>query len=196
MKLVFKFLKFDVTVCDHTGMISANDLMNAYKLESPLTTKSITRYLDNTSTKQFIDGLMFQNDIPVNLVVSTKRGKGGGTWMHPFLFVDFAMWLSSEFKLEALKMVHEVVGKSWGSSAELLEAIKSALSPKTPTTYAKEVKLIESLAKVGTSGEIYTGDDLAYRISMLEKHDVKLLKSGKVLLEERMAALKTLSELM
>ena len=37
----------------------------------------------------------------------STRGKGGGTWMHPYLFVKFAMWLSPKFELQIIKWVYD-----------------------------------------------------------------------------------------
>lgn len=35
------------------------------------------------------------------------RGKNGGTWMHPILFIDFAMWINPSFKYDVLKFVYD-----------------------------------------------------------------------------------------
>ncbi|MCF7886353.1 MAG: KilA-N domain-containing protein [Candidatus Marinimicrobia bacterium] len=35
------------------------------------------------------------------------RGRNGGTWLHPYLFLDFAMWLSPEFKYQAIKWIYD-----------------------------------------------------------------------------------------
>jgi len=36
-----------------------------------------------------------------------SRGKNGGTWMHPILFIDFAMWINPKFKVKVLKFLHD-----------------------------------------------------------------------------------------
>lgn len=35
-------------------------------------------------------------------VIRTRRGKYGGTWVHPYIFLDFAVWLSPVFKMWAM----------------------------------------------------------------------------------------------
>jgi hypothetical protein len=36
-----------------------------------------------------------------------SRGLNSGTWMHPLLFIDFAMWINPEFKYDVLKFVYD-----------------------------------------------------------------------------------------
>lgn len=68
------------------------------------------------STKGFMEELSrdlnvcFSIDLKNNIVSSlyeTKRGRGGCTWMHPYLFVKFAMWLSPKFEVQVIKWVYD-----------------------------------------------------------------------------------------
>ncbi|MBC7407182.1 MAG: KilA-N domain-containing protein [Arcicella sp.] len=40
-------------------------------------------------------------------MIKSKANKGvnAGTWMHPILFIDFAMWINPKFKVKVLKFV-------------------------------------------------------------------------------------------
>ena len=43
------------------------------------------------------------------MVYLKTRGKyNGGTWMHPMLFIDFAMWINPSFKYDVLKFVYDI----------------------------------------------------------------------------------------
>lgn len=43
-----------------------------------------------------------------NLAYLKTRGKyNGGTWMHPYLFVKFAMWLNPRFEVKVVKFVYD-----------------------------------------------------------------------------------------
>lgn len=48
----------------------------------------------------------FVTTLPTDLY-ETKRGRGGCTWMHPYLFVKFAMWLSPKFEVQVIKWVYD-----------------------------------------------------------------------------------------
>lgn len=44
----------------------------------------------------------------VGYVKSKARSdRGGGTWMHPILFVKFAMWLNPRFEVQVIKFVYD-----------------------------------------------------------------------------------------
>jgi hypothetical protein len=70
--------------------------------------KDLDDFFSNKQTKEFINVLSQKED---NVFTKT-RGKNGGTWMHPYLFIDFAMWLNPEFKYEVLKFVHDELIKN------------------------------------------------------------------------------------
>lgn len=43
-----------------------------------------------------------------NILSSTRRGKfNGGTWMHPILFIKFAMYLDARFEYHVLKFISD-----------------------------------------------------------------------------------------
>lgn len=48
-----------------------------------------------------------------NALSKTVRGKhGGGTWMHKFLFIKFAMYLSPRFEYQVIKFVYDELIKN------------------------------------------------------------------------------------
>lgn len=70
--------------------------------------KQIVHYTDNESTNEFIKALMLEENFKErNSVLIQTRGKNGGTWMHPLLFIDFAMWINPAFKVKVLKFVYD-----------------------------------------------------------------------------------------
>lgn len=70
--------------------------------------KQMIHYSDNNSTKEFIEALVLEENLKErNSVLLQNRGKNGGTWMHPLLFIDFAMWLNPTFKVKVLKFVYD-----------------------------------------------------------------------------------------
>lgn len=57
--------------------------------------KSVHEWLDLFSTQQYIEA--FKNQYGETLYLKTKRGKNGGTWLHPKLAIHFAQWLDIDF---------------------------------------------------------------------------------------------------
>src|SRR5690606_15811952 len=71
----------------------------------------IDDFLRLDSTTSFIDALRddFDNaeDSRYLQPYLSTRGKNGGTWMHPYLFIDFAMWVNPKFKVQVIKFVYD-----------------------------------------------------------------------------------------
>jgi hypothetical protein len=103
---------------------NATELLAIYN-QSAGTQKRFKDYWDNNSTKEFIKEVEkdvfyngdncphYKNTINSSDITiipncyETKRGKGGSTWMHPYLFIDFSMWLSPNYKLQIIKWVYD-----------------------------------------------------------------------------------------
>lgn len=99
----------DFTVKQRTkdGMFNATSLLKQWNLSSGQQ-KQIIHFTDNKSTKEFINALENEADIKQrNSVLIKSRGKNGGTWMNPLLFIDFAMWLNPAFKVQVLRFVYD-----------------------------------------------------------------------------------------
>ena len=93
------------------SFFNATELLSVYNKESS-TKKVLPEFWSNKTTKDFIEVL--ENDINLNMGNSlclktheSTRGKYGATYMHPYLFVKFAMWLSPEFELAIIKWVYD-----------------------------------------------------------------------------------------
>lgn len=125
---------------------NATDLVkigNKYRENIGLSKKDLYQYFDNPSTKEFIKKIMKKENVAD--VKQTKRGKSGGTWVHPLIIIDIAMWLSPDFKYEALKWIEDKLTESRDYSGDSYKAMSSALHK---TYEFKEVHyLIKEVAK-------------------------------------------------
>lgn len=105
------------------GMFNANALLKQWNEANPNKKRRIDKFLATDGTKEFIEALMddiqvsenqpnVKNDIstPVLKIVKPRGIKGGGrtegeVWMHPLLFMKFAMYINPRFEVNVLKMV-------------------------------------------------------------------------------------------
>lgn len=90
------------------GMVSLTELCNAFN-ELNGTDKRVQNYLRQQSTNDLIAEL--QNDVvaPNSATRIVSHRNKYGTWGHPLLWLDFAMWLSPKFKLACLKLISDKV---------------------------------------------------------------------------------------
>lgn len=88
-------------------MFNATELLKQWNAFSGQQ-KQMVHYFENESTNEFIEALMEEENLKErNSVYLKSRGKTGGTWMHPLLFIDYAMWLNPAFKVKVLKFVYD-----------------------------------------------------------------------------------------
>lgn len=73
--------------------------------------KEVNDYFDLSSTKEFIYTIMKRENYDTGNYPYHKsranKGDNAGTWMHPLLFIDFAMWINPSFKYDVLKFVYD-----------------------------------------------------------------------------------------
>ena len=92
-----------------TLLYNANDVLKAYNTKTG-EDKRLDKYLDFSGTKEYMEFLKTESNSPSGgelKIISTKKGKFGGTWMNQHLLVDFMMWLSPEFKHKAITFILE-----------------------------------------------------------------------------------------
>lgn len=102
--------KFEVFQRTSDGFFNATALLKQWNKDGKR--KDIDDFLSNKMTKEYITVIESKENLNTQKsgdlkVVKSARGKNGGTWMHPFLFIDFAMWLNVEFKYDVIKFVYD-----------------------------------------------------------------------------------------
>ena len=82
-------------------------------------------------------------DVKVS-VVKISKGKFGGTWMHPLLFIKFAMWLNPRFEVQVLKFVRDQMLHYRNEACESYKELSRAVAMITPKDNMQDV-----MARVG-----------------------------------------------
>lgn len=95
--------------------------------------KQMSHFTDNNSTEEFIKAIMQNEGLKERKsVLIQARGKNGGTWMHPLLFIDFAMWLNPTFKLSVLKFVRDEMIKFRNLAGDAYPSMCRAIATFVP----------------------------------------------------------------
>lgn len=99
--------EFKVTQRTKDGFFCATELLAQWNEKSGMK-KEVTKFFDLQSTSELIKVIMERENLNTQDSTYLKtRGKNGGTWMHPILFIDFAMWINPSFKYDVLKFVYD-----------------------------------------------------------------------------------------
>jgi len=148
--LVRKMGQFDVLQRTSDGYFDGNALLRLWNnsIHRKTTRKrQMSEFLDSPETNSFIETIKNREmqsadnhherksvygDYQVVKEIkgrNTKKGKTADqTWMHPFLFIDFAMWINPEFKYEVIKFVYDELVKYRNDAGDAYKEMASAIA--------------------------------------------------------------------
>lgn len=105
--MVRKMGDFCVTQRTKDSFFNATELLKQWNNESGQK-KEMGHFFENKNTKEFINALLVEDNLKDrNSAYLKTRGKCGGTWMNPILFIKFAMWLNPTFEVKVIKFVYD-----------------------------------------------------------------------------------------
>lgn len=127
---------FKVSQRTKDGFFNATDLLKQWNAAGLGTQKEMKHYFENKSTGEFIKALMSEENLhgQNSAYVKSKasRGENAGTWMHPLLFIDFAMWLNPTFKVKVLKFVYDEMIKFCNLAGDAYPTMRRAVCSILP----------------------------------------------------------------
>ena len=119
--------RFEVLQRTKDGMFNATALLQQWN-SANCERKEITKFFDNANTKLFIEALIKEEKLNTqNSAYLKSRGKNGGTWMHPILFIKFAMWLNPRFEVQVIKFVYDQMLKYRNDAGDAYRELGSAV---------------------------------------------------------------------
>ena len=110
---------------------SATDLVragNKWRVENNLPIFNQSVWLQSKSTKQFIASL----EKKYGRVKINSKGKNDHTWVHPFLFIDMALAISPELKIEVYSWLYDHLLKYRNESGDSYKKMCGALYNSYP----------------------------------------------------------------
>ena len=148
--LIRKMESFEVIQRTSDGMFNATMLLKQWN-EYSGQKKLLDHFFENKSTKEFIQTIEKEEEIlhtrnSVYVKSRASRGQNAGTWMHPLLFIDFAMWLNSSFKYHVLKFVYDHLIKYRNEAGDSYKSMCSSIATIIKPWQSKEV--FPSIAKM------------------------------------------------
>lgn len=101
---------FEVLQRTKDGFFNATKLLKQWN-ESLGMKKEVSKFFELEQTNEFINVLMIEENLHTQELTYVKskasRGDNSGTWMHPILFIKFAMWINPRFEYFVIKFVYD-----------------------------------------------------------------------------------------
>lgn len=140
-----KLNDFDVVQRTKDSMFNATALLKQWN-EGANESKEITKFFENKQTKEFINVLVCEENLDTqnSAYVKSKasRGSNAGTWMHPYLFVKFAMWLNPKFEYHVIKFVYDQLIEDRKLSGDFYNKLCSSLARFQDADYREVGKIL------------------------------------------------------
>jgi KilA-N domain. len=129
--LTRKMGDFEVLQRTSDGMFNATTLLNQWNASNKQK-KEVKKFFENENTKEFISALISEENLhgQNSAYVKSKasRGSNAGTWMHPILFVKFAMWINPRFEVKVIRFVYDQLIKYRNEAGDAYKEMTSAVS--------------------------------------------------------------------
>ena len=126
------------------GYFNATRLVKLWN-ERNSSNKELKKYFENESTKELIATIVEKENLNrQNSPYLSSRGKCGGTWVHPVLFIDLAMWLNASFKYDVIKFVSDQMIRYRNDAGDAYRELSSAIMKIVPKDF-----MPKAMQKVG-----------------------------------------------
>ena len=180
-----------------TGFFAANDLImagNKWRIMNDLNVINLQEWLRLDKTKEFIEELIKVTDSDVKIA---GRGRNAKTWLHPYLFIDLALYISPRLKVEVYSWLYDELIKYRNYSGDSYKKMAGALwnnctnkakFPETIKDTASKIKMACGVKKweLADEKQLRLRDQIHENISLLSD----VLKSNEDAV--RIAVLKTI----
>ena len=159
--------QFDVLQRTSDGFFDANALLIQWNRQAGVAQRKMVEYLESKKTKEFVDALENDTalrgktevgDFKVVIRVKGKTTKNGRVadkvYFHPFLFIDFCMWLNPTFKLQVIKFVYDELIKCRHLAGDNYNVLTAAISKLPDCDYKATAKAIQWIVFNRTGKEL------------------------------------------
>ncbi len=180
------------------GYFNATALVDSWNNRSG-SKKQLGQYKMLSSTVDFVEQLKKEG---IGNPIVSGRGKGvnSGTWVHPKVFIDLAMWVSVEFKSRVIDYVIDGLIKSRHDAGDYYNEMTKAIldsyvdyyNCKPPShIYIQEANMLKSL--VASKNRNSMTELELKQLTYLQKFNTMLIKK-KIGKDSRIKRLKEASE--
>ncbi len=132
--MVRDFLGFQIRQEHDTKFFCLNDFLkvaNAYNMQRKEETKRLDNFMQREDTLNLIKAI--QDNENIAIVHKAKKGKNGGTYAHPLLLIELAMYCNKNFKYQALQWVKDKLCEYRDLGGENYKELASAIGDIHPT---------------------------------------------------------------
>lgn len=148
--------QFEVQQRTQDSYFDANALLSQWNSVKGNPQRAMSRFFESENVKSFIEALeddlsqnaeMQYGDIQVVREIKGRNTAKGKTkdqvWMHPYLFIKFAMWLNPRFEVQVIKFVYDELIKNRHLAGDNYNVLTSAIATLPDSEYKQVAVAIQ-----------------------------------------------------
>lgn len=147
--------QFEVLQRTSDGYFDGNALLSQWNNVEGNPRRRMAEFVDSPKVKEFIKALaideshMSKTDIAENQLLTKTKGKNtqhgripDKVWMHPLLFIKFAMWINPQFEVKVLRFVYDELIKNRHLAGDKYKVLTKSIGRLPDADYAQVAKCI------------------------------------------------------
>jgi len=145
-----KMGNFEITQRSTDGYFDSNALLNQWNIQPEKPRRRLDDFLESQNTTEFMaelseelqsadNHLWRKSSNAENQLVVKQKGRMtmhgrtlDKTWMHPYLFIKFAMWINPRFEVTVIKFVYDELIKQRNEAGDSYREMSAAIAKITP----------------------------------------------------------------
>ncbi len=142
-----------------SGYFNATDFLkavNVKRAKKGKTPKKMEDYKKNATTDEFLQELSLEDGVDITDLMVSTRGRNGGTWVHPYVMLDIALWSDAKLKVKVYKWIYDNLTLFRNNSGDNFKTMNDVLTKKYPKVmkgymYSKVANKIADVCEMPTN---------------------------------------------
>lgn len=150
--------QFEVLQRTSDGYFDGNALLSQWKKNNPTNRDTVSNFINQKKVQEFLSELegelgniaqsqkWVMADLQSIKFIKGRNTKNGRTkdqaWMHPYLFIKFAMWINPKFELQVIKFVYDELIKNRHLAGDKYKSLMSSIGRLPDADYAEVAKAL------------------------------------------------------
>ena len=156
---------FDIYQRTSDSFFDANALLTQWNNIEGNATRKMAKFLESENTMSFIGALkedladslcVEKENVTIIKKVNGRRSKTGcrrdQVWMHPYLFIKFAMWLNPKFEVQVIRFIYDELIKNRHMAGDNYNVLTSAIATLPDSDY-RQVAIAMQWIVFNTTGK-------------------------------------------
>lgn len=144
VNMIRKMGDFKLNQRTKDGMFNATSLLRQWNSVPGNPKRDLSKFWESSKINEFLQALVDEGILhtPKQGYVKSKasRGANAGTWMNPYLFIKFAMWINPRFEVKVIRFVYDQLIEYRNNAGDNYIGLTNAVSRLKGRNYSQIAK--------------------------------------------------------